>query len=166
MVFIHPGSGGSASAPEPADYAELVGAMCRNDAQYVITAGPGEETLAEELTALLPNVSRATYRSTAGLAAFAERLQFADLFVSSSTGPAHIAGALGRPTATFYPAKVTAGPLRWQTLAPDHRRWAFTPPRDADPLDLPAIDYRRVGGGAGSAPDPSTHGRLQQRDAA
>jgi ADP-heptose:LPS heptosyltransferase len=59
---------------------------------------------------------------------FARHIQFADLFISGSTGPLHIAGALDCPTAAFYPTRRSATSLRWQTLNSEGRRLAFSPP--------------------------------------
>ncbi|MEJ2142293.1 MAG: glycosyltransferase family 9 protein, partial [Gammaproteobacteria bacterium] len=67
-------------------------------------------------------------------------IQFADLFISGSTGPLHIAGALDVPTAAFYPRRRSATPLRWQTLNSEARRLAFTPAEDAEETDVSAID--------------------------
>ncbi|MCK5667388.1 MAG: hypothetical protein KAI17_28065, partial [Thiotrichaceae bacterium] len=50
-----------------------------------------------------------------------------DLFISGSTGPLHIAGALNIPTVAFYSARRSATALRWQTLNQGNRRLAFMP---------------------------------------
>lgn len=144
-VFIHPGSGGSAPAPTPTDYTRVANGIAESGCRFVITAGPNELSLAEQLAGTMQHLSPVVYHSQGGLVDFARNLRHADLFISGSTGPAHLAGALARPTATFYPNLPTAGPLRWQTLAPEAHRFAFTPSDGAAPFDMSAIDYAAVG---------------------
>ncbi|UCE88979.1 MAG: hypothetical protein JSW10_11830, partial [Pseudomonadota bacterium] len=80
------------------------------------------------------------YHSTEGLAQFAQHIQFADVFISGSTGPLHIAGALDRPTAGFYPRRRSATALRWQTLNSEARRLAFSPEPNAVEEDMQGVD--------------------------
>jgi ADP-heptose:LPS heptosyltransferase len=72
--------------------------------------------------------------------AFARCLQYADVFISGSTGPLHIAGALDCRTAAFYPRRRSASALRWQTTNSPDRRLAFSPPDSAEEGDMGAID--------------------------
>jgi ADP-heptose:LPS heptosyltransferase len=67
-----------------------------------------------------------------------------DLFISGSTGPLHVAGALDVPTAAFYPRRRSATPLRWQTLNSPQRRLAFTPPDMAAESAMDAIDVENA----------------------
>ena len=62
-----------------------------------------------------------------------------DLFISGSTGPLHVAGALDVPTAAFYPRRRSATPLRWQTLNSPQRRLAFTPEVTAGESDMSGV---------------------------
>jgi ADP-heptose:LPS heptosyltransferase len=141
LVFVHPGSGGSASNLSPSQYAMLVHELhSRRPHTVVITAGPGEENGAGRVAALLHGRAHTIYHSTGGLTRFAQHLQFADLFISGSTGPLHIAGALDRPTAAFYTRRRSATALRWQTLNSAERRLAFSPPENAAPEDMSTVD--------------------------
>src|SRR5690606_12733929 len=106
----------------------------------VVTAGPGDDAAAERLCRGLDGVASTIYRSREGLRQFARHIQFADLFISGSTGPLHIAGALDRPTAAFYTRRLSATSLRWQTLNSPGRRLAFAPPEGAAPEDMSTID--------------------------
>ncbi|WP_455219547.1 glycosyltransferase family 9 protein, partial [Kaarinaea lacus] len=94
----------------------------------------------EQIAARLGDTTHAVYQSTEGLKRFAQHIQFADVFVSGSTGPLHIAGALNTPTAAFYPRRRSATSLRWQTLNSEDKRLAFSPPDSADEHDMCAID--------------------------
>ena len=141
LVFIHPGSGGSAGNLSVEQFAALARRL-RSPKPFtvVITAGPGEEGKAARLQKLLGGVPNTIYHSKDGLRRFAQHIQFADVFVSGSTGPLHIAGALDRPTAAFYTRRRSATSLRWQTLNSEGRRLAFSPPETAAPEDMSAVD--------------------------
>lgn len=140
LIFIHPGSGGSAVNLTLSQYAQLANTLrCPQACTFVISCAPAEEPQARELAKLL-TVPHVVYVSTAGLQRFVQHLNLATVFISGSTGPLHVAGALNRPTAGFYPNRRSATPLRWQTLSTDDRRLAFSPPTDAEAEDMLAVD--------------------------
>ena len=141
FIFVHCGTGGSATNLNTAQYAKLIKQLTISDSlTFVITAGPGERENAAKLSAALNNTPHIVYHSTDGLVHFSKMIQFCDLFISASTGPLHIAGALNRPTAAFYQRRRSATPLRWQTLNDENKRLAFTPPDDKDESDLQNVD--------------------------
>jgi ADP-heptose:LPS heptosyltransferase len=145
LVFVHPGSGGSAGNLSIEQFAALArGLHSARPFTIVITAGPGEEPSAERLAAGLEGRPHAIHRSDEGLRRFAEHIQFADLFVGGSTGPLHVAAALDRPTAAFYTRRRSATSLRWQTLNSQARRLAFSPPESAAEEDMSSIDVARA----------------------
>jgi len=145
LIFVHPGSGGSARNLSAEQYAELA-RQIKSDKGHtiVISAGPGEYENAHHVAALLGDTPHLVYESRAGLKQFAEHIQFADLFIGGSTGPVHVAGALDRPTVAFYPRRRSATSLRWQTLNSPARRLAFSPPADAEQEDMNKIDVKQV----------------------
>ncbi len=140
LVFLHPGHGGSSPPPPPRLFAGIGRALEADGAELVISAGPADGPAAAGLDRELGNVPHALYRSDSGLADYALHVAAADLFVSGSTGPLHIAGALDRPTAAFYPRRRSATALRWQTMNGEGRGLAFMPPATADENDYGAID--------------------------
>ena len=142
IIFIHPGSGGSARNLSTEQFAALARSLqSRRGHTLVITSGPGEASRAEAVAEQLGDtVSHVCYRSTKGLRSFAEHIQFADLFISGSTGPLHIAGALDVPTAAFYPRRRSATALRWQTLNSPARRLSFSPAPHLPPEAMDKID--------------------------
>ena len=145
IIFIHPGSGGSANNLSVEQFAELARSLHKPESwQLVISAGPGETKQAEQLAERAKELSPIVYISKQGLKAFVEHLAFADLFISGSTGPLHIAGALDRATAAFYPNKRSSTPLRWQTLSADSHRLEFSPPAGAEESDMQTIDIKAV----------------------
>lgn len=102
--MVHAGSGGSANNLIE-QYARIIIKLNQAcpELQCVLTAGPGEEKMAEQLAAeLLAHGGNGwIYRSSDGLPMFCRVLANAALFVAGSTGPLHIAGALDVPTIGF-----------------------------------------------------------------
>ena len=145
LVFIHPGSGGSAGNLNLAQYARL-GRGLSSDRGHciVVSAGPGELRQAHRLCEDLNGVNHVIYESTQGLVDFARHIALADVFISGSTGPLHIAGALNRPTVGFYTRRRSATSLRWQTLNQAQRRLTFSPPLQAQEEDMRAIDIEEA----------------------
>ncbi len=143
LVFIHPGSGGSANTLTPLQYAQLALLLqSTSPLAFIITAGPGEETVASKVVSAIEEGGGTArqYSSKLGLLDFSRTLQLADLFISASTGPLHIAAALNRPTAAFYPRRRSATPLRWQTLNAPDIRLSFVPPASAPEEAVDKID--------------------------
>ncbi len=144
LVFIHPGSGGSAKNLSLAQYATLLNSLQSAHAfVIVISCAPDEQPIANELAKQLSG-RHIIYVSDAGLRKFIEHIALADLFISGSTGPLHIAGALDVPTVGFYPRRQSATALRWQTLNSQSRRLAVSPPSEADEEDMRSIDAAAV----------------------
>lgn len=128
LIIIHPGTGGSAINLSLAQYAEIALTINREKNTFVIiTAGPGEHETAIALSTLIKETDHCIHYSTTGIIDFCKFINLADVFISGSTGPLHIAGALDICTAAFYPARRSATSLRWQTLNSDNRRLAFSP---------------------------------------
>ena len=145
LVFVHAGHGGSAGNLTLEQYATLVRKLAaQGSVHFVLTAGPGEETQIQRLSSMLAGVPHSIYPSSTGLVSFAKHLQFCDLFISGSTGPLHLAGALNCRTAAFYPRRRSSTALRWQTVNAPERRLAFAPPESADESDMQAIDMDRA----------------------
>jgi len=141
IIIIHPGTGGSATNLSIEQYAALAHKISQQiNAFYVITCGPGEETVAKRLSALLTDVSHRVHQSTKGVLEFSKFILISDLFISGSTGPLHIAGAMNMKTAAFYPSRHSATSLRWQTLNEATRRVAFTAPQN----NMAAIDLQKA----------------------
>ncbi|GHE21263.1 ADP-heptose--LPS heptosyltransferase II [Halomonas urumqiensis] len=146
--FLHGGSGGSAVNLSAQRYVELIRGIERHlDADspsphWILTAGPGEEAVAETIREPLELAGISAHRlpPRQGLDDFALSLAAADLFIAGSTGPLHIAGCLDLATAGFYPSRRSATPLRWQTCNTDDHRLAFCPPIEAAEQDMASID--------------------------
>lgn len=141
IVFIHAGTGGSAINLSLQQFAELTRQINKSgNVYFVLTAGPDELEIASRLSDLLQDINHSLYHSTEGLVNFSKFISICDLFISGSTGPLHIAGALDVVTAAFYPARRSATPLRWQTLNSPKKRIYFTPEGYKDDDDMSRID--------------------------
>ena len=140
LVFVHPGHGGSANNLSLEQYGRLIRELAAAGTRhFVLTAGPGEAEQAQRLAGLI-EAPHTVFLSKLGLVDFARHLAFADLFISGSTGPLHLAAALDRPTAAFYPRRRSSTALRWQTVNAEDRRLAFMPPETAEESDMGSID--------------------------
>ncbi len=141
LVFVHAGHGGSATNLSLGQYASLIHKLAENKKlHFVLTAGPGEENQVRRLASLLVKEPHSVYISDRGLLDFARHLQLCDVFISGSTGPLHIAGALNCRTAAFYPRRQSSTAVRWQTINAVDMRLAFEPPAASDEGDMRAID--------------------------
>jgi heptosyltransferase-3 len=116
FVAVHPGSGGSSRNWSSQQYARLVGAGRQAwGVELVVTGGPGEEKLVAQVASQVsvhPPVT-ADCLSLGELAALLERAQF---LVSGSTGPMHIASAVGTPVIGLFCPIEGCTPRRWGPL--------------------------------------------------
>jgi len=127
IVIVHPGTGGSAINLSVTQYAELITKLSELSTSYfIITAGPGELPRAESISECITPVPHFVHKSTSGIIDFCKFINSCDLFISGSTGPLHIAGALDVCTTAFYPLKKSASPVRWETLNSSQRRLAIS----------------------------------------
>ncbi len=122
-VGIFPGMGGSARNWKPKKYAELADKLKNEGVEVILLAGPGEEYLIREVM----GESSLSHESLIGsslkdMAGFIKRLS---CFVAPSTGPLHIATAVGtRAVGIYCPIRVCL-PERWGPIGKDDK--SFTP---------------------------------------
>jgi ADP-heptose:LPS heptosyltransferase len=145
-VFVHPGHGGSSPTLPTELFARIGRELAAEGVELILSEGPADKVPVEMLSAALGATPHVRYRSLAGLDAYARDLAAADLFLSGSTGPLHIAGALDVATVAFYPHRRSASATRWQTLNGEDRRLAFMPPSPVAENDFAAIDMGAVVG--------------------
>jgi len=144
LMLIHPGTGGSAINLSIEQYAGLARSISAvSDVHIVITAGPGELSIANKLSGLMKDSRHHVHSSDSGIIEFCKFIGIADVFISGSTGPLHIAGALNINTAAFYPARRSATALRWQTINSPQRRLCFSPEKFTGENDMMQIDIKK-----------------------
>ncbi|MCD6191398.1 MAG: glycosyltransferase family 9 protein, partial [Sulfurimonas sp.] len=104
VVAFHVGFGGSSDANWNLDeYAILIREVLKQGKyQVVLTFGPDEKELYEEMQDRLKGEDIVFYFSLDGLVYFAKLISNFKLFVSTSTGTYHLASLVGCPTMTFF----------------------------------------------------------------
>jgi heptosyltransferase-3 len=113
VVFVHPGSGGSALDWEPERFAGVANSLAALEGFAVfITGAGGDAAMVEGVRALLdPRVQVMLDRF--GLRDFLGFLAAGDLMIAPSTGPLHLAAALDVAAVGIYPPVPTMSPSRW-----------------------------------------------------
>ena len=120
-LIIHPGSGGSAKDWPAKNFAELIIRIMDNFPAYKIalTGTVNERNLINEIRRELARPAPQLIQLTGELN-LKELLILIDrskLFISNSTGPIHIAGALNKNIIGLYPSVKPMDPTRWKPLS-------------------------------------------------
>lgn len=132
-AVLHPGSGGSARDWSARNFRELALRLRGRDGiQIVVTGSRAERGLAASVTGGdgTGGVSVAGLLEVRELAALLKR---ASLFVSNSTGPLHLAVAVGTPVVGLYPPHPAMSKARWGPYRGRNR--VLVPDRPADCTD-------------------------------
>jgi heptosyltransferase-2 len=109
LVGIHPGFGGSSPNWTADRYVELAALLLARTGETVRFVVTGEETS----PAFPPHARVVDRRGKRGLRELMADLSQLDCFVSSSTGPMHIAAALGVPTVSLFCPLPACAPELW-----------------------------------------------------
>ncbi len=137
FIVVHPGSSGSAFDWSADRFRDLVTRLPDNLQTKVLVSGTVEEhSLCESISKGIPGVI-----NTAGkfsLLEFIALLSEAEAFISSSTGPIHLAAAVGTPVIGIYPNKRPMTPVRWAPLT--DKKIILTPKDGSDNLTLITVD--------------------------
>lgn len=113
IVILHPGSGRSARDWSPKRFGELGASIAGlSDVQVLVTGGKGEEQLVRTVAAMV-GVGTPTIVDQLSLLQYAALTRFASLLVANSTGPLHIAAAVGTPVVGLYPHITAMSQTRW-----------------------------------------------------
>lgn len=113
FAILHPGSGGHARDWSAGNFGLLAEKLTRERGlQVFVTGGKGEEQIVAEVvrTSGGKAVSLAGMFSLKELAAL---IRNARVFVSNSTGPLHMAVAVGTPVVGMYPRQTAMSAARW-----------------------------------------------------
>ena len=110
IIVIHPGSGGS-SVDLPLDkMGELVKKLDADNYQIILTGNKNEAELCEKIC--LPDKVK-NFAGKFDLDELIALISRSTIFVANSTGPIHIAAALGKFTVGFYPKIIASSKKRW-----------------------------------------------------
>ncbi len=121
FIIVHPGSKGSAKNWPEANYVLFVQNAMRAypNFKFMLTGGPDEQALlARMASALGPQVL--VLKDAMPLEDFIAIINECKIFISNSTGPLHIAVALGKKTLSFYPMLKGCMPFRWGPYGKGH----------------------------------------------
>jgi lipopolysaccharide heptosyltransferase II len=130
LVLLHPGSRGSARDWKPKNFALLASELKKRGFYVVITGGKAETELVHSV-AQNAGEGVKSFISDLSLKEFAAFIQTAKLFVANSTGPLHIAAAVGTPVVGFFAPVHVMSPKRWGPLI--NKKAIFVP----DPVQCP-----------------------------
>jgi ADP-heptose:LPS heptosyltransferase len=120
FVVLHPGSGGSADRWPIKKFIQLY-AMLKKRGLQVVMSGSADEGAAIENAAKNLNVSLNHIAGETDLRALAAVLSLARTVVANSTGPLHLAVAVGTKVVGLYPSRRIMSPVRWGPLGEGHR---------------------------------------------
>ncbi len=109
-IIIHPGSGGSSIDLPISKFIELTKKLIEEDLQIIITGNKNEIEICNQLALSKKALNLAGKLNLAQLIALISK---STMFISNSTGPIHIAAALGKFTVGFYPKIVSCSKERW-----------------------------------------------------
>jgi heptosyltransferase-3 len=118
VVFVHPGSGGSALDWEPARFAGVANALARKKGWRVFVTGSSADSATVAAVAAHLDREIGILLDRFSLREFMGVLSVGDLFIGPSTGPLHIAAAVGCATVGLFPPVVTMSPDRWGPRGP------------------------------------------------
>ena len=134
VIAFHVGFGGSSDANWNLDeYEELIHAvLIENKYQVVLTFGPDEKELYEEMQGRLLAYNVIFYFSQESINYFAKLISNFRLFVSTSTGTYHLASLVGTPTMTFFADTLFASSKRWKGIGDEELQKNFMIPSQKD----------------------------------
>jgi len=113
-TVIHPGGGGSAPRWSVQNYAELARLLMQRGTPVLLTGSPAEAETLDSIAALAPGVVSLAGRSDLDL--LTALIARCDCFVSGSTGPMHLAAALGVRQVALFANEKSVAPERWYPL--------------------------------------------------
>lgn len=122
FVVLHPGSGGSCPSWPVGHHIQMATLLEGQGRRVVFSIGPGEDHVTAALDDEHPRIRRLP-RFDGGLLALAALTSIATLVVASSTGPTHVAAALGTPVLAFHAPWPTCSASRWGPYA--ENGWAL-----------------------------------------
>ena len=125
-VVFHPGSGGSTDGNlRLFDYMHLARlASTLPNIKVFFTFGPDDAALKKEVEKLL-DFPAAVLPAFGTLEEFCRFLSTCALFVSTSTGPMHLAGAVNIPTLSFFGSSTFASSKRWAPVNDPRKQHNF-----------------------------------------
>ena len=101
VAAIHPGTGGQAKLWLPQRWAEIADALHERGTRVLLTGGPGEAALVEQIAAQMQQAP-ATLVGTASVGQLAAVYQHCAVVLGVDSGPLHLATSVGTPTVVVF----------------------------------------------------------------
>jgi len=137
IVVLHPGSGGSAREWPASSFGALAKTLLKRGDVEILVTGTGIEQQAVEHVVSMAGGKPVSLLGKLAVKELAALLESASLFVGNSTGPIHIAAAVGTPVVGLYPQHAAMSARRWGpwTL----KKHVFAPDKPGDCKDCQAV---------------------------
>jgi ADP-heptose:LPS heptosyltransferase len=116
VVFVHPGSGGSALDWEPGSFGAVASLLAEEPRVRVFVTGSHHDRLTIDGLARHLAAEVEVIAERYPLREFLGVLAAGDLMIAPSTGPLHMAAALGLATVGLFAPAPTMSPRRWGNL--------------------------------------------------
>lgn len=129
MIIFHAGSGGSTDGNLSWDDYLKLAKTASKKVEVVFTFGPDDTEVKEYIKQHLDFDAkiRDDFKSIWELTSF---ISTSKMFVSTSTGPMHLAGLTNTPTFSFFGANLFASAKRWSTISDIEIQNNFEVPAD------------------------------------
>ncbi|NQY25357.1 MAG: glycosyltransferase family 9 protein [Campylobacteraceae bacterium] len=126
IIAFHPGFGGSSDGNLSFDdYIRLAQSISKiENTRIVFTFGPDDLDSLEYIHKNI-KVDVILYQSSLSLMHFCALLSNFEVFVSTSTGPMHLAGAVNIKTLSFFGSSLFASSKRWATISEEKQQHNF-----------------------------------------
>lgn len=130
IVIIHPGSSGSSVDLPMSKFIELTKLIKNKDCNIILTGSKSEFDLCEQLR-ISENIFN--FAGKCELSELIALINKAEIFISNSTGPIHIAAALKKNVVGFYPKIKECSAQRWGPFT--SKRMIYSPTIDCNNCD-------------------------------
>ena len=125
LVIIHPGSGGSARDWSVRNFGLLGAKLARLPRVKVCIVGLNSERRAVDEVHQIAGKETIPFIDRINLKEYAALAKMSSLFIANSTGPLHIAAAVGTPVIGLYPQLLSLSAARWGPYT--DKKTIFTP---------------------------------------
>lgn len=131
VLIVNPLSGGSAKNLTVDQYRSIIQKIIHKivDLDIIVTAHANDRNTLMEMKQNLINEKVHFYFNGGDILNLAGIIERGNLFLGGSTGPTHIAGAIGKKIVAIYPNKVTQSPRRWGVYGNNQVEY-FIPDKD------------------------------------
>ncbi len=141
-VIFHAGFGGSSDGNLTLDdYINLARSIKNSNYEIAFSFGPDDEKSKEYIIKNI-DFEATIFDSKISLFDFTKYIACSYLFVSTSTGPMHLAGATNTKTLSFFGDSLFASAKRWGTISDKENQNNFTVPKDYTPEVYKKIEDR------------------------